>query len=258
MAQRITRAKRKIAAANIPYRVPRDHELPGAAARGARRRLPRLHRGPPARLGRRRHPRRPVRRGDPARPGAARADARRARGRRAARPDAAHRRPSRRTAGCRGRARHARRAGPLAVGRREDRRGARAWCESACAATDPVTTSCWPRSTRCTPTPPTAADTDWGAGARAVRPAVRRDAHPGRRAQPGRGARGGARARHPPWPSSTGSTSTPTTRTTRPGPTCCAGWAGTARRSPPTTGRSGSRRTRPSGPCSAARRDALT
>jgi RNA polymerase sigma-70 factor (ECF subfamily) len=44
MARRLVRAKHKIKAARIPYRVPAAHELPGPPAPGAGRRLPRLHR----------------------------------------------------------------------------------------------------------------------------------------------------------------------------------------------------------------------
>ena len=47
MAQRITRAKAKIKAARIPYRVPSADDLPDAARRRARRALPRLQRGLP-------------------------------------------------------------------------------------------------------------------------------------------------------------------------------------------------------------------
>ena len=43
MAARVTRAKKKISAARIPYRVPGTADLPGPARRGAHRRPPALH-----------------------------------------------------------------------------------------------------------------------------------------------------------------------------------------------------------------------
>ena len=92
MAQRLVRAKRKIAAARHPVPRARRDELPERLRGVLRRRLPRLQRGlrgarPATALVRGG----PLRRGDPPRPAAGRAAARRRRGPRPAGADAAAR-----------------------------------------------------------------------------------------------------------------------------------------------------------------------
>ena len=96
MAARITRAKKRIVGAGIPFAVPGRLGAPGPARHRRPDRLPRLHRGLRPRHRARPAARRAVRRGDPPRAGRARPAPRRTRPGRAAGADAAPALPSRR------------------------------------------------------------------------------------------------------------------------------------------------------------------
>ena len=161
MAARVTRAKKKIAAAHIPYRVPGTDRAPGPARRGAHRAAPgvhdRAHGAGRCRPGARRPGGPRPRPG----PGAARADARRAGGPRAARADAAHRRapghPGRRgrpAACC-----SPTRTGTAGTGRRCSRGSP--W-SATCTTAGSAGSACRRRSPRSTRSPRRTPETRWG------------------------------------------------------------------------------------------------
>ena len=228
MGQRITRAKAKIKAARIPYRVPSAEDLP-ARVSGVLAVLflvfneGYLATGPDTD---------PVRheltaRGDPAHPPDPGPPAAGRRGGRPAGADAAHRGPPRRPGLGGRRAGPPRRAGPRRLGRGAGRRGAPAGARAPGrrGGSGPLPD---PRGDQRRPhVRPRRPRHRLVAGRRPLRPA--RPPRPARRSSPSTGPSRSpsSTARRWPWrPSTASRTSWPAiTPTMRPAPSCCAAWA---------------------------------
>ena len=236
MAQRITRAKRKISDAHIPYRVPQAADLPARLGGVLAVVYLIFNEGYLSSSGEASIRDDLCLRGDPARPPAPRAGPDRARGHRPARPDAPDRGPPpgpRR----RRRARHPRRAGPRPLGPRSDRRGARPG--PRVPRDQPA--RALPAARRHQRRPhrrPRRERHRLVADRCALRPVVRRLADADRRAQPRRGDRRARRSGRRPRRGRPAGADEATTPGTRPVPTCCAGSAGATTRRRRTTRRS--------------------
>ena len=251
MAQRLVRAKRKIAAAAHPLPRPGRRRGARSAGRRARRRLPRLQRG--LRGQRRRAPRarRAVRRGDPPRSPAGPADARRRRDRRAAGAHAHPRRAPRRARGGRRQLRRAARPGPRALGRGALARGPRAARPRAAPAPRrPLPAAGGDRLAALRAGGRLAADRGALPAARLPAPSpvveVNRAVALGMAGSPDAGLS-----------SSTASSSIATSPSTSRTPSCCAAAATTRPPTAPTRARSSSARTRWSGRSSSGGEDRL-
>ena len=252
MAARITRAKKKIAAARIPYAVPDGRRAARAGRRGADRHPPALHDRSHGARRRRARARRADRPRARPRADAARAAAGRARGGRAARAAARPRgAPRRRAPTPQGRHGPARRPGPRARGT--------ARCIAEADAPDrrraarparPGASRCRRRSRRCTRRRRATTTTDWPQILALYDELLRVWPSPVVALNRAVALVDGRRARRRRWRRSrrssatAGSPATATCRRRR--PTCCTASAATPRPPPPTARRSRSPTTRPS------------
>ena len=150
MAARVTRAKKKIAGARIPYRVPGAGRAAGPPRRRADGDPPALHRRPHGSGRRRAGPDGAGRASAGPRPDAHRPDAGRARGPRPAGAHADHRRAARRAGRRRWSAGAAGGPGPPTPGTRSRSDAVTSWCSRRCAGGGPAGSPCRRRSPRCT------------------------------------------------------------------------------------------------------------